>query len=60
MLGGLALGDRVVTLGQDVLRDESRVRLPEDPTLEQIRKEKEEKEKAEKEEAEEKGAGEKG
>jgi hypothetical protein len=49
VLGGLGEGDLVVTLGQEVLRDEARVRLPEDPTLEQIEKEKEEKEKAENE-----------
>jgi len=52
ILGGLAEGDLVVTLGQEVLRDEARVRLPGDPTLEDIAKEKEEKEKAEKDAAE--------
>jgi membrane fusion protein (multidrug efflux system) len=53
VLGGLEPGDLVVSLGHEALRDEARVRLPEDPTMaeimEQRKAEKEAEEAAEKE-----------
>jgi membrane fusion protein (multidrug efflux system) len=36
VLGGVEPGERIVTLGHEALRDETRVRLPEDPTMAEI------------------------
>jgi membrane fusion protein (multidrug efflux system) len=52
VLGGLEPGDLVVSLGHEALRDEARVRLPEDPTMAEIMEQR----KAEKEAEEEKEA----
>ncbi len=58
VLGGLDSGDLVVTLGHEALRDEARVRLPEDPTMAEIMEQrKAEKEAEEKEKAEEGAEG---
>ena len=41
ILGGIEQGELVVTLGHEALRDEARVRLPGDPTLEEIAEQRE-------------------
>ncbi len=57
VMGGLEPGDVVVSLGHEALRDETRVRLPEDPTMAEIMEQRKAEEEA-KEKAEEEGEGE--